>query len=144
MDPVNKKCSWEEYALHLAYCAAIRSEDPFRKVGACALSYDNRVLGVAYNGLTSGKNVQSDFWEDRDKRRPFMIHAESNLLSLFKRDECRVIAVTLKPCESCARLICAWNIPVVIYGEEYDHSLAQETDSIFSFYGVKTKQISLK
>jgi len=140
----NKRCSWEEYALSLAYCASIRSEDPFRKVGACALAYNNRVLGVSYNGLKPKTNVKKEFWLDREKRRPFMIHAEANLLSLFRRDECKIIAVTLKPCEACARLICTWNIPTVVYGEEYNHSLADETDNIFKFYNVKLKQIRLK
>jgi dCMP deaminase len=140
----NNRCSWEKYALQLAYCASIRSEDPFKQVGACALSYDNRVLGVSYNGLKSKTNVKKEFWLDRDKRRPYMIHAEANLLSLFKRDECKIIAITLKPCEDCARLICAWNIPIVIYSEEYNQKIAKETDNIFKFYGVKTKQISLK
>lgn len=143
MGQKNKRQSWEEYALSLAHCASTRSEDPFRKVGACALSYSNRVLGLAYNGLTTGKVVSKQFWRDRDKRRPFMIHAESNLLSLFKRDECKIIATTVKPCTYCARLICAWNIPIVVYGEDYPADTL-ETDKIFKFYGVKTKQIRLK
>ena len=72
-----------------------------------------------------------------------MIHAEANLLSLFKRDECKLIAVTLKPCSYCARLICAWNIPLVIYEEDYIYD-SKETDEIFKFYGVKAKQLRLK
>jgi dCMP deaminase len=139
----NKRQNWEEYALSLAQCASVRSEDPYHKVGACALSHSNRVLGLAYNGLTTGKNVGKKFWSNRDKRRPFMIHAETNLLSLFKRDECRLIAVTTKPCSYCARLICAWNIPLVIYQNDYPADTT-ETDEIFNFYRVKTKQIRLK
>ena len=42
--------SWGEYALSLAQTAATRSEDPYYKVGACALSADNKVLGLGYNG----------------------------------------------------------------------------------------------
>lgn len=144
MGQKNKRCSWEEYALHLAYCASIRSEDPFKQVGACGLSYNNRVLGVSYNGLKSNTNAKKSFWKNREKRRPYMIHAEANLLSLFKRDECKIIAVTLKPCEACARLICAWNIPFVVYSEDYNNDAALETDNIFKFYKVKVKQISLK
>ena len=34
----------------LAHAAALRSEDPYRKVGAAALDADNRVIGTAYNG----------------------------------------------------------------------------------------------
>lgn len=143
MEQKSKRQSWEEYALSLAHCASTRSEDPYRRVGACALSHSNRVLGLAYNGLTSGKKAPRKFWCDRDKRRPFMIHAEANLLSLFKRDECKIIATTVKPCSYCARLICAWGIPLVIYDQDYPAD-THETDKIFKFYGVKTKQIRLK
>ena len=90
--------SWEEYALSLAQTAATRSEDPYHKVGACALSYDHKVLGLGYNGLVANKNVGDAFWEDRDTRRPYMIHAETNCLSLFKATECKILAVTLLPC----------------------------------------------
>ena len=54
--------SWPEHAMALAIEASKRSEDPYNKVGACALGYDKRVLGVAYNGLASGKNVKKRFW----------------------------------------------------------------------------------
>lgn len=135
------RVSWQEYALHLAECASLRSEDPFQKVGACALSKDNRVLGVAYNGLQSGKKVNEDFWKDRDYRRPYMLHAETNLLSLFKRNECRILACTLLPCDNCARMIAAWNIPEVIYREEY--KFADKTKDIFKFYNIKFKKMKL-
>lgn len=135
------RISWEEYAMSIAKVASFRSEDPFRKVGACALSYSNEILAVAYNGLKSGFDGLSGFWSDRDKRRPYMIHAETNLLSMFKRDKCRMIAVTLLPCECCARLIAAWNIPKVIYLEKYDHSSAQNTLNIFDFYKIEIENI---
>jgi len=136
---MQKRISWEEYALNLAKCAMIRSEDIYTKVGACALSYDFRVLGVAYNGLQQGKNVKKNFWEDRNERRHFMIHAETNLLSLFKRNECKILASTLLPCESCARMIAAWNIPIVVYSDEYSH--ATKSKDIFKFYNIKLLKI---
>ncbi len=136
------RIDWDQYALELARTASIRSEDFHRKVGACALSHDNGVLGVAYNGLKGGKNVDDSFWEDRDKRRPYVIHAESNLLSLFTKDEAKVIAVTLLPCSSCAKLICAWNIEKVIYHEEYDSEEAFFTKRIFDFYNIKLKKMN--
>jgi dCMP deaminase len=138
---MSSRVSWEVYAANLAKSASLRSEDPFRKVGACALGFNNRVLGVAYNGLQSGLDVSDDFWHDRDKRRPFMIHAETNLLSLFSRDECRLIAVTLLPCESCARQIIAWNIPEVVYISEYENECADNSKKIFNFYNIKLTQI---
>ena len=135
---MKNRISWEEYALGLAEAAAKRSEDPFIQVGACALSHDNRVLGVAYNGLVAGKNVSDKFWQDRDSRRPYMLHAEQNLLSLFGRNEARLIAVTLMPCTDCARLICAWGIKKVCYRTDYNDSQAK---NIFDFYSVELIKI---
>ena len=135
---MKKRLNWEEYALRLAEAAAERSEDPYIQVGACALSHDNRVLGVAYNGLAAGKNVSQDFWKDRDQRRPYMLHAEQNLLSLFGRNEARLIAVTLMPCTDCAKLICTWGIKKVCYRTNYNSS---EASKIFDFYGVELIKI---
>jgi dCMP deaminase len=132
--------SWEEYALNLARGASSRSEDPYSKVGACALDYNNRVLGVAYNGLVSKTTVSTSFWHDRDKRRPYMIHAEQNLLSLFKKGEAKILACTLLPCSDCARLICSWEIPLVVYLHDYQRDLSAL--DIFKFYKTKLKKIS--
>ncbi len=137
----NNRISWEEYALKIAEVAALRSEDPYVKVGSCALDHENRVIGVAYNGLASGINVPKSFWKDRDKRRPYMIHAEVNLLSLFKRGECKLLACTLLPCSCCAAMIAAYGIKTVVYKDVYhrdDNALR-----IFDFNGISYKQISI-
>lgn len=127
--------SWEQHALNLAHTASLRSEDPYKKVGACALSYDHRVLGVSYNGLASCKDVSKTFWDKREQRRPFIIHAEQNLLSLFSRNQAKIIATTLLPCSDCARLICCWNIPIVVYSEYYTRD--NGSIDIFKFYKIK-------
>ena len=135
------RASWSEYALSLAQTAATRSEDPYHKVGACALAYDNKVLGLGYNGLASGKEPPLDFWLDRDARRPYMIHAEANCLSLFKAGECKLLAVTLLPCSYCATMIAAYGIPNVVYAEVYDRDSAAL--EIFKFYNINLENISL-
>ena len=128
------RLTWDKYALKLAQTASERSEDPHKRVGACALDYDNRVLGVGYNGLAVGKTVPSDFWVDRDARRPFMIHAETNCLSLFKAGECRLLAVTLLPCSACATMIAAYKISKVVFKDFYDKD--QGAINVFDFYGI--------
>ena len=133
------KLNWEEYALSLAIVASLRSEDPYRKVGACALSHDNRVLGMAYNGLMQGFNVSPEFWKDRDGRRKYMIHAEANLLSLIKKEECKTIALTCSPCSACASLIVAHNIKNVIYKDVYEKDTGGL--DILNFYKIKHSQI---
>lgn len=135
------RISWEEYALRIALVASMRSEDPFKKVGACALDNNNRVIGVAYNGLASKKEADKDFWKDRDQRRPFMIHAEANLLSLFKRGDCNLLACTLLPCSSCATMIAAYDIKRVIYTETYNQDI--KALDIFKFYGISCQQYKI-
>lgn len=129
--------SFQEHAFNLARIAAMRSEDYYRKVGACALDFNNRVLGVAYNGLAPNMNVSLEFLKDRDYRRKFFIHAETNLFCLhnIKRGECKTIAVTCFPCTDCAKNIAAYGVKEVVYGEDYstDNNAALE---IFKFYGI--------
>lgn len=135
----NKRIGWEEFALKIAEVASQRSEDPYKKVGSCALDFNNRVIGVAYNGLVSQKTVDSNFWIDRDKRRPYMIHAETNLLSLFKKGDCKLLACTLLPCSSCATMIASYEIRKVVYKEVYERD--SKAFDIFDFYGIEYEQI---
>lgn len=134
------RISWEQYALNIAKTASERSEDPFMKVGACALNKDNMVLAVGYNGLATGKKVDKYFWAVRRDRRPYMIHAEANCLSLVKRGEVELLAVTLLPCASCATLIASYNIPKVVYGQEYERDM--KALEIFDFYDIECVKLS--
>lgn len=134
-----ERISWEEYALRIAEVASLRSEDRFVRVGACALDKSNRVIGVAYNGLGPGVNVTETFWSDRDARRPYMIHAEINLMSLFRRGDCNILACTLLPCSSCASAIIAHGIKKVVYKDEYFRD--NQAIEIFKFNNVECKQI---
>ena len=107
------RLSIPEYVMALAHVAALRSEDPYRKVGAAALDADNRVIGTAYNGLYPGFTAPADFWASRDERQKFMLHAEINLCSLFKRGEARIVACTTMPCTSCMQALCAHGVKII-------------------------------
>lgn len=135
-----ERIDWDRHALLLAWAATRRSEDPYMKVGACALGHNNEVLGVAYNGLASGKNVDKEFWKDRDARRPFMIHAESNLLARIDHGQAKTIAITLQPCSHCAQSIAAYGIKKVVYSIRYDFDKGGL--DILNFYGIEHKCIS--
>lgn len=139
---MNAPCrpTWDEYAMQLAQVAAKRSEDPYQQVGACAIDSNHRVIGVAYNGLASGKTAPIDFWSDRDARRPFVIHAESNLLALIKRGECDTIACTLMPCAACATSIAAHGVNRVVYGDVYQRDT--RALEIFKFYDISCVQLT--
>ena len=98
------------------------------------------VLALGYNGLASGKDADGkNFWEDRDKSRVYMIHAEANCLSLCSRGEVHTLASTLLPCSYCATMIAAYGVKKVVYREEYHRdSLAK---SIFDFYNIELIKI---
>lgn len=132
------RLSIPEYAMALADVASLRSEDPFRKVGAAALDFDNRVIATAYNGLAPGFVAPPNFWENREERQKFMLHAEVNLCSLFKRGEVKLVATTTMPCTSCMQTLCAYGIREIYYREIYHASDAPE---IAALYNITLKQI---
>jgi dCMP deaminase len=134
------RISWEEYALRIAEVAAQRSEDIHIQVGACVLNSNNRIVGVGYNGLAPNKNVDPKFWNDRDYRRKFILHAEANALNDIKMGEGELLACTLLPCSSCATLIAAKGIKRVIYRELYN----RDTNAleIFKFYNISCEKIN--
>jgi dCMP deaminase len=128
--------SFEEVALQTAKVWSLRSEDPYKKVGACILNEEGRVLSVGYNGLPAKFNLKKKFWNNRDERRKYMIHAEINALSLIKKsDKPYLLACTLLPCSSCATSIISYGIKKVIYYEDYH--LDKNSLDIFMFYGVQ-------
>jgi dCMP deaminase len=128
------RISIPEYAMALAHVASLRSEDPFRKVGAVAFDFDNRVIGTAYNGLAPGFNADHEFWLDRDIRRKFMLHAEVNLCSLFTRGTVKLVATTTKPCTSCAQMLAAYGVKEIYYRDDYPES---DADAICRLYGIQ-------
>jgi len=132
------RLSIPEYAMALAEVASLRSEDPFRKVGAAALDGDHRVIATAYNGLAPGFDAPSGFWEDRERRQKFMLHAEVNLCSLFKRGEAKIVATTTMPCTACMQTLCAYGIKEIYYRDVYLESDAPE---IAELYGITMERV---
>jgi len=133
------RLSIPQYAMALAHVASLRSEDPYRKVGAAALDFDNRVIGTAYNGLAPGFIAPPEFWDDREARQKFMLHAEVNLCSLFRRGEAKLVATTTMPCTACMQTLCAYGIKEIYFRDVYHVSDAPE---IARLYGVKLEQVT--
>lgn len=137
---MNNRISFIEAASETAKTWATRSEDMHKKVGACILNKEGRVLSVGYNGLTPKLNVDVNFWENRDHRRDYVIHAEANALSLIKKqDDPYLIATTLLPCSHCATNIACYGIKIVVYNEEYEKD--QKAKDIFKFYNIELIKI---
>jgi len=111
------RLSWDEYGMLLAYAAALRSEDPYKKVGAAALRNDYSVAGTGYNGVPKGVDIS---WEDREERRKYVCHAELNCLRYTKPSEVHTIYTTLSPCSDCIKTIGAFGIKRIFFSEIYD------------------------
>ena len=135
-----KRISFFDMALNIAIEASKRSEDPYKKVGCAILNSEGRLLSIGYNGLQSKYKINNNFWENREKRREYMIHAETNALSCITRyDNPYVLACTLLPCSCCAMNIATYGIKNVIYKEDYKNDLRAK--EIFKFYKIKLLNI---
>ena len=112
--------SWAQWALGLAEAASERSEDPYVKVGACIIGFDNSVASVGYNGVPSGISIDMS---DRERRRPYMVHAEANALRYIKPGDGRLLAVTHMPCIECLKTAKAYDINEIVYSMTIDNSV---------------------
>jgi dCMP deaminase len=122
MNPTERtRPDWDQYGLLLAYAAAQRSPDPYVQVGAAAFKSDHSTIGTGYNGTPAGVEID---WSDRDKRRPFVDHAEYNCLRYTKQGEPHYLYVTLSPCTECLKLAAAHGVKEIIYSELYGRDQA--------------------
>ena len=109
--------NWTEYGMQLAFAAATRSKDPWRKVGAVVFRLDNSVAGVGYNGFPA---EMLEDWENRESRRKFVIHAEANALRYCKPGEVELLCCTTLPCNECLRNAASYGIKRIAYNEHYE------------------------
>jgi len=125
--------------MKIAEAASHRSEDPFQKVGVSILNKNGRVLSVGYNGLKPKDKRDDIFWSDRQNRRKYILHAETNALSCITRyDEPYLLASTLLPCSCCAINIASYGIEKVLYLEDYENDLFAH--EILKFHNIELKK----
>lgn len=130
------RISFEDMAMNLAVVVSRRSEDPHQKVGVCILDKNGRVLSLGYNGIRPKDERNDGFWNDRENRRKYIIHAETNALSCITRyDNPYILASTLLPCSCCAINIASYGIEKVFYIEEYDKDT--QSKEIFKFHKIQ-------
>lgn len=138
------RLSIDEYGCFLALVGKSRSEDYFTHCSAVGLTKDKRVIGISYNGLKAGMEVPD--WmkleENREKKSDYYLHAESNLFSLIKNDECETIYLNISPCLACSRIIAAHNVKRVVYLKEYHR--CNKFKEFFDFYSIKYEELSKK
>jgi dCMP deaminase len=133
------RISFEDMAMNLALVVSQRSEDPHQKVGVCILDKNGRVLSLGYNGIRPKDERDNDFWNYRENRRKYIIHAETNALSCITRyDNPYILASTLLPCSCCAINIASYGIEKVLYLEDYKND--QSAYDALRFHNIELKK----
>lgn len=118
---MNKRLSWDEYFLKLAFTVSKRSTCNRLHVGAVIVK-NKRIKATGYNGSPSGLSHCIDegcFMHNGHCIR--CIHAEVNaLLECSPEDkEGATIYITDQPCSECQKLIISSGIKRVVYARKY-------------------------
>src|ERR1035437_3703557 len=115
---LQKRPTWTEYYMSLAFLVSLRSFDPSSKCGCVIISSDNRILSTGYNGPIKGSNDEK-IPLTRPDRYDFMIHAEENALLSYSgsyQDIQNAAAyVTTRPCSKCLRGLLQKGITKLVY-----------------------------
>jgi dCMP deaminase len=123
--------------LLLAELASARSEDPWCKVGAVGIRDDGSIAGVSYNGAPP--KIEID-WSDRDERRKYVVHAETNLLRYIKPNECPIIATTISPCFDCLKNLASYGVKEIYFKEYYDKCDKKELQKMADLFKIDLYQ----
>lgn len=133
-EPDNKSINrpnWHEYFLLLAKDISLRSDDPNIKHGAVITTLENRIIGTGFNGTISGTTINDIDYFNRDEKRNWMIHAESNSINFCLINPRNIsgakIYVTGKPCFGCTKQIISFGITEIHYANQLG-SITHTTD----------------
>lgn len=118
--------NWLTYGLDIAETVAARSEDPYVKIGAVVMRDDHSIAGVGYNGPPPGVNID---WDDRDRRRDFIVHAEVNAFrDCLRRDVAGgMVLVTGVSCIPCLAVVASMGIKHVCFRHELENYPSQRS-----------------
>lgn len=132
----------------LAKISALRSKDPVTIVGACIVDKTKRVIGLGYNGMPKGNDV--DFSWKKSEEDPleskysFVVHAEINaMLNTTAIIKEAILYTTLFPCSNCAKIIAQTDIKEIVFltinqEKETENKIAEK---IFSKSGITFRRL---
>ena len=126
------RISSDKLGIMTALTNALRSEGYRTAVGACIMNKDGRIISTGFNGLCAGYDLDPQW--TREQALKYMVHAETNALSLIERGDGHTIFLNLSPCENCAQNIAAHGIKRVLYVDEYHRETSYK--DIFDLYGI--------
>jgi dCMP deaminase len=152
--------SWDEYFIKIAELTSQRSNCIKRRVG-CILVKDKRILSLGYNGTPIGttncyqggckrccdqfskKNIDSSA---QNLDLCLCLHAEENAILFNNKLDLigATMYVTLIPCISCVKKILQCQISRVVYINNYQETLDQQSISILTNSGVVVEKWQCK
>lgn len=89
------KSGWDVRWLGLAAHVASWSKDPSTKVGAVAVSKDQRLLSMGWNGFPRGFQDRPELYADREYKYDYVVHAEKNCVYNAAREGVSLIDSTM-------------------------------------------------
>lgn len=145
------RISWDECFMRMAHLIAERSPDPSTQAGAVVANQNNVVIGVGYNGMPRGVELEEVPWEREgdfeDTKYAYICHAEENAVynSNNSTKDCKLYC-TLFPCNECAKTIIQNGIKEVIYdSDKYaDDPKFKAGRRLFKLAKIKLRQYSPK
>ncbi|XP_021360243.1 deoxycytidylate deaminase-like [Mizuhopecten yessoensis] len=145
--------SWEEYFMGVALLSARRSKDPPKKVGACIVNKNKRIVGLGYNGFPDNipyndaqipweKSSEKDADGNVQNKHLYVCHAEMNAIvnKLSVDITGCTMYTTLFPCNECAKLICQSRLGKVVYlkrKDEDDEGKNKAAENMFKMGGIQ-------
>lgn len=154
INKIDKRPSFDEYFLMLAFDIRLRSDDKFVKHGAIIVdNLSKHIIGTGYNGTIKGSTLETIDYYDREYRRQFMIHAEENaILNCHKNPlelkDGATMYVTGQPCVNCLQRIVNFGITRIVITDRKGTITENENtqkirDKILFISGIKVENISL-
>ncbi len=142
--------------IKIALTLAEHSKCVGANVGAIIVK-DGRIISSGYNGTPSGYQNCNEVWDENATSSPghyewsktYEIHAEQNALSWAAKKGISVegsdIYVTLRPCNTCTKLIIASGIKNIYYNSDYsrERHLNDTIESYLNSNNVNIKQIDV-
>lgn len=127
-----------EMMMIVAHQIARYSPDPFKKVGCVGLDEYGDIVGTGWNH--AGKKASQSFWKDREERRPYVIHAEIDLI-VSTPYQIDTVIITLFPCVHCMNALAAKGVSEIYYDEIYDKD--RKALEVANFHHISLYQIEL-
>lgn len=114
---------WDLRYLQLAKEVSSWSKDPSTQIGAIAVGTKGQVLSQGYNGFPRGIEDRVSYYEDRETKYKYVVHAEMNVIynatyNGVSLDGATLYVTGLPVCSDCAKGIIQVGIRRVVMIEQ--------------------------